>query len=129
MHVFTLLEGEYWVCRVRGAAVRVSDALVVVRDVSGSVTVVSRGRLGGDCLGPYRVLASEELDPDTVGFLARVAGILAEAGVPLMAYSSVERDYILVPSRLAQRAVEALSENGFQVNEERRGPQRGGAPS
>ena len=117
MQIFQLLRGEYWICRVEGSAGHVADALAVVRDVSGSATIVSRGRVGGDCLGPYRVLASEELDPGLVGFLARVASILAEAGVPLMAYSSVERDYILVPSHLAQRAIQALRENGFRIQE------------
>ncbi len=121
LHSLTLLGDEYWICRVGGSAAHAADALAIVRDVSGSVTIVSRVR-AGECLGPYRVLASEELDPSLVGFLARVASILAEAGVPLMVYSSVERDYILVPSQLARRAVEALRANDFHIDEERGHP-------
>ncbi|AEM38368.1 appendage-associated protein-like protein 3 (alp3) [Pyrolobus fumarii 1A] len=44
------------------------------------MTIVSGAMVGGECVGPYRALASDVLDPGVVGLLARVARILADAG-------------------------------------------------
>jgi len=106
-----LLPQEFYICK---NAERCEDALATVRDVAGTVTKVCKKRTG-ECLGPYMVLVSEELDPSTTGFLAELSAALAEAGVPVMVYSSVERDYILIPLESLKKALGALKHRGFEV--------------
>ena len=108
---FVVYEKDLWICRNPESC---GGRLASVRDLSGSVTEVCEEK-EGECLGPYKALASEELDPNTVGFLAEVSRALAEAGVPLMVYSTFERDYVLVPAEALERAVEALEAAGFWV--------------
>jgi hypothetical protein len=52
-----------------------------------------------------------ELGWDVVGFLAHVARILAEAGVPVGALSAFSRDHLLVRQGDLGRALRALSEH------------------
>ena len=62
-------------------------------------------RLGGR----YRLITFDlPLDPDLIGFLALISGILAEAGVSILALSAFERDHILVPADRFQAAWDAL---------------------
>ncbi len=90
------------------------EFLALVKDVSGSITVVSKEKVGS-CVGPFKVLISEEMDVNTVGFLAKVSSALAKASVPIMVYASYERDYILVPLSSFENAVRALEEASFSV--------------
>ncbi|UXD21725.1 amino acid-binding protein [Ignicoccus pacificus DSM 13166] len=82
--------------------------LALVNDLSGMITIVSEEKVG-ECIGPYKALVSEEMDPSTVGFLAEVSRKLAKAGIPIMVYASFERDYVLVPSKLLEKALEVLA--------------------
>jgi hypothetical protein len=50
-----------------------------------------------------------------VGILARLAGALAAAGVPLFALSTFDTDYLLVPDERLADAAAALQEAGCQV--------------
>jgi hypothetical protein len=57
----------------------------------------------------YRLITIDLVfDLEFVGFLAYLSRILAEAGVPIMAYSSFERDHLLVPADRFNTAMEAL---------------------
>ena len=57
----------------------------------------------------YRLITfTAALEPDLVGFLARVSEALAAAGAPILAYGAFSRDHILVPARDFQRAMTAL---------------------
>ena len=57
----------------------------------------------------YRLITfTAALEPDLVGFLARVSEALAAAGVPILAYGAFSRDHILTPVWDYQRAMKAL---------------------
>lgn len=57
----------------------------------------------------YRLITFDlPLDLGLVGFLARVAGTLADAGIPILALSAFERDHVLVPGAQFQAAWDAL---------------------
>ena len=59
--------------------------------------------------GPYRLITFDlELDPDLIGFMALIARILAEAGVPILAFSAYARDHIFVQADQFQTAWDAL---------------------
>jgi hypothetical protein len=55
------------------------------------------------------------LDFGEVGVLARLTGILAAAGIPILAISSFDTDYVLVQDRMQQQAVAALRSAGVET--------------
>jgi hypothetical protein len=52
---------------------------------------------------------------EVVGVLAALAGVLAEAGVPILAVSTFRTDYLLVKGEMLARAVDALRRGGHAV--------------
>ena len=57
----------------------------------------------------YRVVTFTPMLPwNLIGFMARVANVLASEGVPLGAVSAYDRDHVFVRDELAERAVSAL---------------------
>lgn len=71
----------------------------------------TRGRLEMATLSKqgYRLITFDEaLEPDLVGFIARISEALATAGVPILAFAAYSRDHILVPAEAHSRAMSAL---------------------
>lgn len=59
--------------------------------------------------GNYRLLSFDvELDFSVVGFLAEVAGILAEAEISIVALSAFSRDHVLITQADLPKALEVL---------------------
>jgi uncharacterized protein len=58
----------------------------------------------------FRLLTLDvELDFTVVGFLAEVAGILAEAEIPIVALSAFSRDHLLIKQADLSKALKVLS--------------------
>lgn len=55
------------------------------------------------------------LDFGLVGILAKISGLLAEAGISIFAVSTYNTDYILIKAAHLDKAVTALSTNGYQI--------------
>ncbi len=55
------------------------------------------------------------LDFSLIGILSRISSIIAEKGIGIFAVSTYNTDYVLVSEEDFDKAVEALSENGFNV--------------
>ncbi len=60
--------------------------------------------------GPdYRLITFDiPMDLEIVGFMALISGVLAQANIPIMAFSSFERDHLLVPADRFEPAWNAL---------------------
>lgn len=58
----------------------------------------------------YRLITADTppLDPQLVGFFARLSAALAQAGVPILAFSAYSRDHLFVPSDQFDAALTAL---------------------
>jgi len=57
----------------------------------------------------YRLITLDvRLDPDLVGFIARIADILAAEGIPILSAAAYSRDHILVPAQDFDKAIQAL---------------------
>ncbi len=56
------------------------------------------------------------MDFDTIGVLAEFSGILAQAGISILAVCSFETDYLLVPSHFVELARDALLASGHPVS-------------
>ncbi|MDH5643334.1 MAG: ACT domain-containing protein [Gemmatimonadota bacterium] len=57
------------------------------------------------------------LEFSAVGVLASLVGPLAEAGVNILAFSTYDTDYLLVPGGLLEKSVRALKEVGHIIEE------------
>ena len=55
------------------------------------------------------------LDFALVGILARLSGVLAEAGIPIFAVSTFNTDYLLVRENQFDRALAALAAAGYAI--------------
>ena len=64
------------------------------------------------------------LDFSLVGILAKIAGRLAEAGVPIFAVSTYDTDYVLFKAENLERARAALTEAGMTILPSRESVQR-----
>lgn len=84
-------------------------ALVVERDeVSLTLSEGSwrAARVDGPSAGPYRVLTVDvDLDLDLCGFLAPLAALLADAGVPIVPQCAFRKDHVLVRDEDLDRTV------------------------
>ena len=64
----------------------------------------------------YRLISFDlELDPSLTGFMAAIAGALAQAGVPILPLAAFSRDHLLVPAddfEAAWQALKQLQANG-----------------
>jgi hypothetical protein len=68
-------------------------------------------RLPGHQLSPtaYRLITFDvALEPELVGFMARIASALAAEGISLLPYAAFTRDHILVAAADVERALAAL---------------------
>jgi hypothetical protein len=60
--------------------------------------------------GDFRLLTFDiELEWKVVGFLARVTGVLADAGIPVGALSAFSRDHLLIKQEHVGRAMSVLA--------------------
>ena len=58
------------------------------------------------------------LDFSRTGILARISGILAEAGIGIFAVSTYNTDYVLVKKENMRRAMAALAAAGYETGNE-----------
>ncbi len=71
---------------------------------------------GGRAEGPWRALrVAGTLDFALVGVLAELSRALAAAGVPILAVSTYDTDYLFVPADRFSEAIAALQAAGHRV--------------
>jgi hypothetical protein len=110
-------EQRYAVAR---CAATPGDAFAVVRDGREITAVVDESRLDRiDAIESetgWRILTFDAVLPfDCVGFLSRVSGALASAGVGIFVISSFSTDHVLVKDGSVDRACAALTALGCEV--------------
>ena len=55
------------------------------------------------------------LDFSLIGILSKISGILAENGIGIFAISTFNTDYVLTKNENYERALQALSEAGYEI--------------
>lgn len=129
----TLLPDDYAICRlVPGQAEgrippgdspwwRAPGALSLRIDAPAETSIVCPARLVPEGLrtdGPWRCLELEGPLPfELVGVLHGILGVLADERISILAYSSFDTDYVLVPASRAADARAALAAAGHRVRE------------
>ena len=112
-------EGRYAVAKCRAAP---DGAFAVVRDGREITAVIDESKLDGidasESEPAWRILTFDVVLPfDCVGFLARVSGALASAGVGIFVISSFSTDHVLVKDEAVDRACAALVALGCEVQQ------------
>ncbi len=103
---------SFWICVVDSEDICI-ERFAILKDPENSITCISTRQISEKCSGPYKALIFEETPIDIVGFLLKVLKVLAENDIPIMAYSTYQRDIILVPANKVEKAVQALKNAGF----------------
>jgi hypothetical protein len=110
----TLRDGEYVFCSVPEAEfshLRLG-ALGMFREAEGVTLIltVEQARQANLSIGPcWRLITlSVHSDLEAVGFLAAITTALAEVGISVNAISAYYHDHLLVPSHLAEAALDCL---------------------
>ena len=68
------------------------------------------------------LVVAGELDFSLVGVLAELSGVLAKAGVPIVALSTYDTDYLLVKEGQLEKALAALGQRGHEVEQSEKAP-------
>lgn len=121
-----LLPGTWRIVRLPGDAPRLHEALrspwAFLARTPDEVSLLLPEEVpaseGSRTHGPLRGLRVEgTLDFALVGVLAGLSRALAEAGVPILAFSTYDTDYLFVPADRCAEAVRALRGAGYAVEE------------
>ncbi|ASW58094.1 ACT domain-containing protein [Plantactinospora sp. KBS50] len=120
-----LLPGEYAVCRlaagtaVPGGLLNGADGVVSVTCTADELSVICPSdRVPADAVveTPWRCLqVIGPMDLALTGILASLAGPLAEARVNIVAFSTYDTDYLLVPTVRLSEALAALTAAGHRI--------------
>lgn len=97
-----------------------AGAFAVIKDDRETTSVVEETRIRTQKLlgyeGGWRMITFDMILPfNLVGFLARVAGALAEAGIGIFTISAYSTDHVFVKERDLERAVQTLEKLGMSV--------------
>lgn len=87
------------------------DAAEVTLMIPAEAVPDFQKRLPGHVVSPlmYRLITFDvTLEPELVGFMARISAALAEAGISLLPYAAYTRDHIFVAAADFDRALAAL---------------------
>ena len=107
------------------AMARTSEALpgsfAIIDDGNEITAVVERSKLREENVlqveTDWRLLTFDVVLPfDTIGFLAKVSGALADAKVPILVFSSFSTDHLLVREKNLSAALAKLREMGFVID-------------
>lgn len=116
-----LLPGEFTVCQPKlPADVPVGDDFWFLAKTDEELSLVCRTEsVPGEILKSepgWRMLRVEGvLEFSLTGILARLSGVLADAGVPIFAVSTYNTDYILIKTTSLAAALNALRRAGYGI--------------
>lgn len=106
-----VLETRFTVSQV-GEAPSETDCWAVIHDHDGWTIITSNEE------GTWKAIQiDQEFGLDEVGVLLQILQPLADAQVPIMAYSSYRTDYVFVKMNKVQAATDALREAGHEVTQ------------
>jgi hypothetical protein len=110
-------EGVYAVARTSEA---LPGSFAVIDDGNEITVVVERSKLREENVlqveTDWRLLTFDVVLPfDTIGFLAKVSGALADAKVPILVFSGFSTDHLLVRGKDLTATLAKLREMGFVI--------------
>ncbi len=87
------------------------DEVTLILPADATEEFASRLRDHRVSTASYRLITFDlQLEPTLIGFMAAVAGALADANVPIMPFAAFNRDHLLVPADQFEAAWDALKQ-------------------
>lgn len=72
-----------------------------------------------EIVGDYKLIEFRPAVPfQTVGFLAKIAEVIANEGMNILIISTFSKDYIMIKEELCEKGIEALKNVGFPIEYE-----------
>lgn len=90
------------------------EVSIICEDIPGNQVVLKCGRVES---GWAMVRVCGTLEFDQVGIIARLSGILADAGIPLFCISTFDTDYLLIRQNHVPSAMASWRQQGVTVLE------------
>ena len=70
-------------------------------------------------MGDYKLIEFKPAVPfQTVGFLAKIAEVIANQGMNILIVSTFSKDYIMIKEELLEKGIQALKNTGFPIEYE-----------
>lgn len=130
MRTLKFLEGTYGIykfeCRAGayrwiGGLPATDDDFIGFSATATETSVICREGVAGKSVtankeGWTGLFFDGQLDFELVGILSRLTGLLADAGIGVLAFSTYDTDYVFIPSRQLSTARRVLSDRGYVVH-------------
>ncbi len=72
-----------------------------------------------EIVGDYKLIEFKPAVPfQTVGFLAKIAEVIANQGMNILIVSTFSKDYIMIKEELLEKGIQALKDTGFPIEYE-----------
>lgn len=72
-----------------------------------------------ELVGDYKLIEFKPAVPfQTVGFLAKIAEVIANQGMNILIVSTFSKDYIMIKKELLEKGIQALKNVGFPIQYE-----------
>ena len=101
-----------------------TDNLFMVSKDKDEITVITKKENLEDLkvlelVGDYKLIEFRPAVPfQTVGFLAKVAEVIANQGMNILIVSTFSKDYIMIKEEFCEKGLKALKDVGFPVKYE-----------
>ncbi|MCI8291620.1 MAG: ACT domain-containing protein [Clostridia bacterium] len=72
-----------------------------------------------EIVGDYKLIEFKPAIPfQTVGFLAKIAEVIANQGMNILIVSTFSKDYIMIKEEFSEKGIKALKDAGFPIEYE-----------
>ncbi len=69
-----------------------------------------------ELVGDYKLIEFKPAVPfQTVGFLAKIAEVIANQGMNILIVSTFSKDYIMIKEECYEKGIQALKDTGFPI--------------
>lgn len=120
--IATVMNGTYVYVKID--KVENSDIHFMVSKDKDEITVVTKKENIKDLnvlelVGDYKLIEFKPAVPfQTVGFLAKIAEVIANQGMNILIVSTFSKDYIMIKEEELEKGLQALKDTGFPVEYE-----------
>lgn len=120
--IATVINGTY--VYVKTDRVEKNDIHFMVSKDKDEITVVTKKENIKDLnvlelVGNYKLIEFKPAIPfQTVGFLAKIAEVIASQGMNILIVSTFSKDYIMIKEEELEKGLQALKDTGFPIEYE-----------
>lgn len=120
--IATVMKGTY--VYVKTDEVYKLDIHFVVSKDKDEVTVITKKENIKELnvlelVGDYKLIEFKPVVPfQTVGFLAKIAEVIANQGMNILIVSTFSKDYIMIKEEFSEKGIKALKDIGFPIEYE-----------